>query len=196
DSVRRAIRKAEKAGITLESSSSEKAIRDYYVLHCQTRRHHGLPPQPIAFFLNIQSHILNRGMGTVISARLNNRLIASAIFFLFGTESIYKFGASDRDHLPLRANNLVMWTGIQWCARQGAQVFQMGRTSLANEGLRRFKLGWGTTETRTQYFKFDLRQNTFVTDKDDTVGFHTRVFQAMPVILSRLVGSVLYRHIA
>jgi hypothetical protein len=193
-SVRRAIRKAESAGLTVEISTSPKAIREFYSLHCQTRREHGVPPQPFRFFRNIQKEVLAKNLGAVISAKEKDRPVASAVFFRFGDEAIYKFGASDRTCLHLRGNNLVMSEAIKWCASQGSKVLNFGRTSLNNEGLRRFKLGWGAKESRIQYFRYDLRTNAYVQEQDRSSGWHSRFFRNMPLFMSRLCGMVLYRH--
>lgn len=195
-SVRRAIRKAEKADLTVEIARTQDAVRDYYALHCLTRKHHGLPPQPLGFFLNIHKWILSQDMGMVISARHNRRTVASAVYFHAGTEAIYKYGASDPAFLELRGNNLVMWEAIKWCAANGIKTLDFGRSSFANEGLRRYKLGWGTEESQIHYFKYDLRSSGFVKDKDEAHGWHNRVFRALPVSLSRAIGAGLYRHVA
>ncbi|HET7625801.1 MAG TPA: GNAT family N-acetyltransferase [Verrucomicrobiae bacterium] len=195
-SVQRAVRKAERSGLIVEISTKPDAVREYYSLHCQTRKRHGLPPQPFRFFRNIHEEIIARGMGFVISAKVKNRVAASAIFFHYGAKAIYKFGASDPALLDFRANNLVMWEAIQWCARAGKKTLDFGRTSLANEGLRRFKLGWGAVEHRINYFKYDFQKNTFVTDRDEVYGWHNRVFHVMPTSAARLVGALLYKHIA
>ena len=156
-SVRRAIRKAEKCGLEIGISNSLEAVREYYSLHCKTRRHHGLPPQPFTFFLNIHRHVLSQNMGMIVSAKHQQRPVASAVFFHTGAEAIYKFGASDPAFQELRANNLVMWEAIQWCVRNGKKILDFGRTSLANEGLRRYKLGWAAEERRIDYYRFDFR---------------------------------------
>jgi len=49
-SVRRAIRKAEKSGVTVMVSRELDAMKIFYSLQCKTRRKHGLPPQPFSFF--------------------------------------------------------------------------------------------------------------------------------------------------
>jgi hypothetical protein len=195
-SVRRAIRKAEKSGVTVEISQSLEAVQDYYELHCQIRKQHGVPPQPFRFFRNIQEHVLQKNLGIVVSARLDGRVVASAIFLHSGAHAIFKFGASDTASQNLRGNNLVMWQAIQWFAARGIQTLDFGRTSVANEGLRRFKLGWNTEERSIHYYKFDLRKDAFVTQGDDAHGWHGHVFRALPVRLSRWTGSVLYKHVA
>ncbi len=67
-SARQAVRKAEKDGVTVEVSQSAEAVRDFYNLQCLTRKRHGLPPQSLGFFLNIQRHILSQNQGMVVLA--------------------------------------------------------------------------------------------------------------------------------
>jgi lipid II:glycine glycyltransferase (peptidoglycan interpeptide bridge formation enzyme) len=112
-----------------------------------------------------------------------------------GNKAIYKFGASDTAYQDLRGNNLVMWEAIKRCARDGCESADFGRTSVTNEGLRRFKLGWGATERTIEYFKYDLRKRSFVTDSDKASGWHNLVFRSMPPFVSRLAGTFLYKHL-
>jgi hypothetical protein len=195
-SVRRAIRKAGKQGLAVEISADARGVREFYALQCRTRRKHGLPPQPFKFFQNLQSWILSEGRGIIMLARLGARAVAGSIFLHIGQQAIYKFGASDETMLELRGNDMIMWEGMKYFAAKGFRTLHLGRTSLANHGLRRFKLGWGAHEFMIDYFKYDLRRNEFVRDRDNALGWHNRIFAALPLSLSRLLGSVLYRHVA
>lgn len=195
-STRRAIRKAEKSGLTVTVSGGLEAVKTFYALHCKTRHRHGLPPQPFVFFNSIWRHILSRNMGMVVTAHCQERPVAASVYFQTGTRAVYKFGASDDGFQQLRGPNLVMWEAIKRLARHGIKTLDMGRTSLDNEGLRRFKLNWGAREYKIEYVKYDLRQNNFVTETDAATGWHNRVFRTLPLGLSRMIGSVLYRHLA
>lgn len=195
-SARRAVRKAEKDGVTVEILRSEAALRDFYLLQCLTRRRHGLPPQPLKFFLNIWRHVIAHNQGFVALARWRGVAVAAAVFLFLGGRAIYKFGASDFRCQHLRPNNLAMWAGIQWLATHGAVTLSLGRTSLANEGLRRFKLNLGAVERRLEYVKFDLRRNSFRIETDHAAGWHNRIFRRLPLSLSRGVGAFLYQHCA
>jgi hypothetical protein len=194
--VRRAVRKAEKSGVTVEISQSLAAMKVFYSLHCKTRRKHGLPPQPFVFFQNIFEHILSKKQGMIAIASWRERPVAASVYFQLGARAVYKYGASDEAFQHLRGANLVMWEAVKWHARQGATTLHLGRTSLGNEGLRRFKLGWGAREQTIEYVKFDLRKNRFVTQTDEATGWHNRVFNLLPMGLSRLIGAALYRHCA
>jgi hypothetical protein len=193
-SVRRAVRKAAKEGVSVEISQSLEATRSFHGLQCLTRKKHGLPPQPWAFFVNIHRYILSENRGMIATASHRGRKIAASVYFFMGGRAVYKFGASDAAFLPLRGNNLVMWEAIQWLAQKGIKQLHLGRTSLANDGLRQFKLNLGAHEEKIEYVKFDLQQNRFVTESDGVSGWHNAVFRKMPVFASRLAGRMLYRH--
>lgn len=193
---RSAIRKAAKSGVTVEFCQSLDAVRIFYALQCKTRRKHGLPPQPFRFFQNIHNHILSQSRGFIVLARYQQAPVAAAVFFHWEKKAIYKYGASDETFQHVRANNLVMWEAIKWYAQHGFEELDFGRTSLANDGLRRFKLGWGTEEHRIEYVRYDRRAGGFVTVKDEASGWHNRVFRALPCFLSRQIGAVLYKHVA
>jgi hypothetical protein len=195
-SVRRAIRKSEKSGVTVNAEQSLEAIKIFYSLQCQTRRKHGLPPQPFAFFQNIWRQIVSKDLGMIVVARNQNAPVAASVYFQWGAHAIYKFGASDESFQQLRGANLVMWEAIKQMARRGAKKLNLGRTSVGNEGLRRFKLGWGAEEEKIEYVKYDFRRGAFVTEKDETTGWHNHLFRALPLSVSRMAGAVLYRHCA
>ena len=193
-SVRRAVRKAEKDGVTVEVLQSLEAMKIFYDLQCLTRKRHGLPPQPWGFFLNIHRHILSQNLGLIAVASHGGKKIAASIYFYLGGRAIYKYGASDFAQQHLRGTNLVMWAAMKWLAANGAKTLDLGKTSLANEGLRRFKLNLGARERTVEYVKFDLRREVFVTEPDGVTGWHNKVFSAMPMWASRVAGQLLYRH--
>lgn len=195
-SVRRAIRKAEKLGLTVEILKDLEALREFYALQCRTRKKHGLPPQPLRFFLKIHEHILSREKGIIVLARQGRRTVAGALFFHFGEQAIFKYGASNEAQQGLRGNDLVMWEAIKHYAGHGFKILNLGRTSLANEGLRRFKLAWGAREHVIEYMRYDLKMRAFVAGKDNAFGWYNRAFRSLPIGVSRLIGALVYRHAA
>src|SRR5215471_3066809 len=52
-SVRRAISKAERCEVSAVAVRNHQAAGDFYQLHVETRRRHGVPPQSASFFRNI-----------------------------------------------------------------------------------------------------------------------------------------------
>lgn len=195
-SVRRCLKKFQGGPMSVTVGTSLEDVRRYYELHCLTRRRQGSPPQPWLFFSNIQAELLARGMGYVVLASLESKPIAGAVFLHMGRRAMYKFGASDLSFQHLRPNHGVMWTGLRHGARIGCVSMDLGRTSLDNDGLRRFKSGWGSLETRQVYHCLDVGSNSWRRLVDRTTGWQTHVFRRSPVWLSRLVGQWVYRYAA
>lgn len=194
-SVRRAIRKADRSEVNAVAVHSRQAVGDFYELHVETRRRHGLPPQSASFFRNIYEHIIKPGVGFIVLARRGSRTIAAAIFFRFGNNAIYKYGASDKKFQEFRANNLVMWHGIQYLVRIGVEKLHFGRTECENDGLRRFKLSWGTQEEIINYYRVDPSGRQCFTPARRDSGFHKKVFGRLPLMFNKVAGSIIYPHL-
>jgi hypothetical protein len=192
-SSRRNIRHAEKAGVEVRLSHARDALADFYRLHCLTRQRHGLPPQPWSFFSKIHEHVIARDHGFVALGVHEGRTIAGAVYFHFQDRALYKYGASDRIHQHLRANNLIMWEAIRWFSCNGFRSLHFGRTEPENQGLLQFKRGWGTEEGRVAYYKLNIRENAFAAARNDTTSY--LAFKLLPIPVLRLAGSVLYRHV-
>ena len=194
--TRRAVRKAERSGLTIEVSDGSDATRAFYELSCTTRKRHGLPPQPFAFYENIRRHVLAAKKGQIVLARYDREPVAAAMFFHGPKTAIMKFAASDLRYQHLRINNLVMWEAMKHYGRAGFATMDFGRTSLWNDGLRSFKLRWGALEHQINYHRFDFRQAQFIHSPDTAAGWQVRIFQYMPIPLSKIAGAIFYKHMA
>lgn len=193
--VRTSIRKAQASNLRIEFGTDIEAMTGFYLLHCLTRQRHGLPPQPFRFFENIVRHVLAKEHGMVVSTFLGAKRIAAAVFLHNRREAVFKFGASDYSFQRLRPNNLVVWEAIRHYAGNGYSVLHLGRTSLANEGLRRFKRGFGGGEELIEYYKYDLRKRSFVCGFDHSEGPAGGIFRWLTLPALRMVGRLLYPHL-
>jgi hypothetical protein len=210
-SCRRAVKKAERAGVEIEIASDMEALGAFYGLHCRTRRKHGLPPQPFSFFESIGKELVNIGAGFVALARVGGgryadgrptrhgrvhrgELVAGAVILLHGDRAVYKFGASDESRLGCRPNNLVLWKSILHCRARGCRQFEFGRTDIANEGLRRFKLSFGATEYPVDYYLVGKSRAANRSVKCGQ-GWHNIVFRNAPLFANRWLGALLYPHL-
>lgn len=188
------IRKAKKEGVVVLFSSTLEAVRSFYNINCITRQHHGLPPQPYSFFEKLQSNVLSKGNGFVVLASHGGKIIAGIVCLHFGKKAHYKYGASLREYQNLRPNNLILWEAIRWYQKEGFESFCFGRTELANEGLRRFKLGFGAREYDISYVRYGLKEREYCRRKPTGSGILSRAMQRTPVSILKKVGEVLYRH--
>jgi Acetyltransferase (GNAT) domain len=192
---RRAVRKAVRNGLSVQVTRNREAILEFYRLHAQTRKRHGLPPQPLSFFLSIHDAAIKSGFGFVVMASAGAHPAAAAVFFQLEKRAVYKFAASDARFHGLRGNNLVLWEGIRYLAENGAEELDFGRTALNHNGLRRFKLGWASNEETINYFKFETARSTGPTVLEATADFHCAVFEKLPLALNCLAGALVYPHL-
>ena len=191
-----AIKKAISDGqLQMVLSESEDALRDFYRLNSITRKRHGLPPQPWYYFKKLYDLLISRGHGFIVQASVENKVIASGVFLHFGHDAVYKYGASDVEYQQLRPNNLVVWEAIKWYCRRGYKTFDFGRTEPENEGLRIFKSGWNTKETKVNYFRYDLGRSAFIQNGTGINPLYTKLMHKLPVPVLELMGRVLYRHV-
>ncbi|GIX49832.1 MAG: hypothetical protein KatS3mg132_026 [Limisphaera sp.] len=190
--ARRNLRKAETSGLRVEIATSATAMADYYQLHCLTRRRHGLPPQPWRFFENIERCLLREDLGMVVLVRKDQTVVAGAVFLHYGRQAVYKFGASDMSAQQWRPNNLAMWTAMRYYSLRDFARLHLGRTSVGNEGLRRFKTGLGGREEPLPVYCLHPVTGRSLPRADRTEGLHTMIFRRLPLACLRWAGRVLY----
>ena len=187
---RRGITKAIRQGVVVERRTDEDALRRFYPLHLATRRRQGLPTPSKRFILDL-SQLFDAGLGFVMLARQHGRDIAGAVFLTTGATLMYQLGASDVRFLRSNPNNLLLREAIRWGCETGHQTLHFGRTDLDNEGLRRFKRGWGTDESTLHCCRFG---SPIQTSSGRSRKVLSRAISGGPPILGRLVGAAYYRH--
>lgn len=194
--VRTPIRRAQEAGVNIGFEASPDSLGTFYDLLCQTRRKHGLPPQPFGFFVEIHKHLITQGKGCIALARAGDFCVAAGLFLHFGKQAIHKFGASSQGFQPTGSNQLLLWEVMRRYQSQGFDSLDLGRTSIANAGLRLYKQGFGASERLLYYVRYDFRKNQFVTDRDKVYGWFNHVFGRFPLPALRLAGRILYPHLS
>jgi hypothetical protein len=190
---RRNIKTAEKKGVCIRKGTDREHIAIFYQLHLETRRHQGTPIQPWRFFESV-ARLIAQGFGFVLLAYKNDVCLAGAVFLHHRQTLIYKYGASRRDALELRPNNLLFANAIRWGAEHAYRVFDLGRTDLTNTGLRDFKSKWGAIEMPLAYSSLPPMDCQFTTSALMTT--MQTVIRHSPGWICRVIGELLYRHVA
>lgn len=196
DNTRRNIKKAIRSQISFEICNSPSALEDFYNMNCYTRRRHGLPPQPLKFFRNLYDFVLINNKGFIGISKFGGKSIAGAVFLLIGQKALYKYGASLIEYQNLRPNNLLMWESIKYLKDQGFSELNFGRTELENIGLRRFKISWGSKEKILNYYRYELGKTSNINTSAKTFSQGSMLLNKFPIIVLKLIGKILYKHIA
>lgn len=192
--VQQRIRKAEQAAVAVRRGETRADMDVFYRLHVMTRQRLGVPVQPKRFFNLLWQRLVEHGLAFLLTAYTGRVPIASAIFLVSNGTVIYKHSASDRAYWHLRPNNLVLWRAIQWGCEHGCHTFDLGRSDLADEGLRSFKGGWGATEKALVY-------STIANKPPRPHGQAiprglSLAIRHSPPLVCRAIGELLYAHSA
>jgi CelD/BcsL family acetyltransferase involved in cellulose biosynthesis len=186
----RAMRKAKRVGVSVRITQSPDDLSELYGLHWQTRRRQGVPVQPRRFFEAIWARLIERDLGFVVLAAVDDRPIAAAMFLAWNGHLIYKFGASDARYWALRPNNLVMWTAIELACARGYRLLDFGKTELNNQGLREFKRRWDALETPLTYSRISAKPPRASSGLPGQV--LSQLIKRSPRIICRATGELLY----
>jgi CelD/BcsL family acetyltransferase involved in cellulose biosynthesis len=195
--VRRNIRRAQRAGVTVRTGDTETDVtRIFYRLHVRTRHRLGVPVQPLRYFRLLWRRVLQPGLGIVLIAELDGVPVASGVFLAAGSTCVYKYGASDERRWSARPNHLVFWEAIRWATAQGCRRFDFGRTDLDDRGLREFKSRWGTEERKLTYSVLADAPSRTGTRHGGLPAPIRAAIRRGPRIVPRVAGELLYRYTA
>jgi lipid II:glycine glycyltransferase (peptidoglycan interpeptide bridge formation enzyme) len=192
DSIQRRVHHANRSGLIEKTGRSVKLLQDFYNLLVLTRHRHQLPPQPYVWFRN-----LVQCLGEELEIRIaykEDAPIASILTLRFRDMVYYKYGCSDTKFNHLGATPLLLWKSITEAKSNGATVFDLGRTELANTGLITFKNHWACKPQGLLYWKFPSSP-TEMASFEWKLRLMKRVFSLMPNRVLTLTGKFLYPHI-
>jgi hypothetical protein len=115
-------RKAERAGVSVVRASGRDGVEPLYALHLETCRRTGEVPLLLEYF----EATVASGHFQVFLAMLDGRVIAAQSLALYGGRALFNVSASVDEGLRLGANNLVIWTALQWLVDAGAEAYELG----------------------------------------------------------------------
>lgn len=151
DCVRRRIRHAEKQNVTVTEGRDPESIKQFFGLLVKTRRRHGVPPQPLAWFENL---IECMGQSATIHlAHKDGQTVATILTLRYGKTIYYKYGASDARFHDLGGIPYLLWHAIKKAIHDRLEELDMGRSDCDNPGLIQFKERWGATRSSLVYWE-------------------------------------------
>jgi len=191
-STQRAIGRAEREGLSYEAGTSERLLSSFYGLLRLTRRRHGLPPQPLAWFWNLAA-CLRDGLAIHVASK-DGLPVAGILTLSFKKTMVYKYGGSDATHHRLGGMPLLFWRAIQEAQAKGIEELDLGRSDLDQPGLVAFKDHLGATRTTLTYCTCPERRTGSAHD-GPIARAARRVVAHLPDAALDLTGRLLYKHL-
>jgi lipid II:glycine glycyltransferase (peptidoglycan interpeptide bridge formation enzyme) len=187
--IQNKIRRAEKEGLEYEVGSSDQMLREFYRLLILTRRRHGLPPQPLAWFRNLRDCFA--GSFRVRVAKKDGRPLASILTLQHKQSLVYKYGGSDARFHHLGPMPWLFWRAVQEAKEQSLHEFDLGRSDLTDHGLIAFKNHLGASAAALTNYRYP-REAARVSFDGLTL---RRSCEYLPSSILRAAGTLLYRHV-
>jgi hypothetical protein len=188
--VQRKIRRAEREGLVYEDGRSEALLRQFYRLLIRTRRRHGVPTQPLAWFRNLVDCL-----GEALKIRMvcqGERPVAAILTLQYKNTLVYKYGASDAALHHLGGMPVLFWRTIQEAKRLGAEELDLGRSDVEDRGLIDFKRHLGAEHFQLHYYRYPPRPVSRATGW--TKSFASKMCARLPISIYA-ASSFFYRHL-
>lgn len=148
---RRNIKKADKAGVEVATSTAPGDLAAFHALYAETAARDGFTPRPLAYFDTMMRELGAEDPGRIrlYLARHAGQLVAATIWVRVGEHAWYSYGASSTEHREVRGSNAIQWRMIRDALHEGAGVYDLrGITDTLDPadphaGLVQFKVGTG-----------------------------------------------------
>lgn len=122
---RRAVRKAQSAGIEL-IATDEKSVASYYELAEISASRTGESLSPLLYYEDIWSALSDKGHCKIIYALSEGRKVAALWLLIYKGAAHFMGGVSDPTYLPMRVNDYLHWSSIVWAKHQGLMYYRLG----------------------------------------------------------------------
>jgi FemAB-related protein (PEP-CTERM system-associated) len=191
--LRNQIRKAERSELK-SSIGGIKELDGFYEVFVQNMRDLGTPVYGRRWFEEILSTFSESAI--VCSVKQGARVIGAAIAVTYRDTFEVPWASSLRECRALCPNNQLYWSLIQQAIQAGYKRFDFGR-STPNEGTYKFKEQWGAKPVPLFWEYWTAKQEGLPDLSPKNPKFHlaTKVWQHLPVWLTRSVGPHIVRHI-
>ena len=137
--VQKALRQAERMGITVRETDGEAEMAYFYKLYLAEMKRFGSTPKPYSLLRHLQISPIGR----FIVAEIDDQIISAILYLHFNSRVRLWCQASDREFLKYRASNAVIDYAVQWSCRNGCLSVDFGASPPESKGLIAYKEDWG-----------------------------------------------------
>jgi FemAB-related protein (PEP-CTERM system-associated) len=192
-SVRNQIRKAERAGLTVECGGADK-LPSFYEAFSTRMRDLGSPVHAPGFLKAAVDAFDDRAR--VVLIRKGRTTVGGLVGLAFKDTLTVPWASCLTEYLPMCPNMLLYWETLRAACNEGLHAFDFGRSSRGS-GTYRFKRQWGAQEKPLFWYTIPVaaRRHAPVLDGGKAAAFLATVWQRVPLSVTRLVGPSIRRYL-
>ena len=185
-SVRNQVRKAERAGLSVEFGGTER-LDEFYSLFAARMRDLGSPVHGREFFRATLDEFGNRARVALV--RKGQTTVGGLIALAFKDILAVPWASCAKEYFALCPNMLLYWETIRAGCRDGFQRFDFGR-STRGSGTYGFKRQWGAVESPLFWYTIPIgrRQSRPAGQGGRTAARLVGLWRHMPLSFTRRVG--------
>ena len=185
---RKAIKNAAEHGIVVKDIS-EKEMPEFYKLYLKNMRAFGSPPYSKRFFSNFFKHMVNNGLGKVIGAYYNQKLISALVGYCYKERIHIIISVSDDKFLSYRPNEAVHWHFIKYAIANNYKYFDFGRVR-EGSGQFRFKKEWGCELKDLNHYYLLIKAKQIPHIDPDNIRYKLiiKIWKRLPIKATKVLG--------
>jgi FemAB-related protein (PEP-CTERM system-associated) len=190
--VRNQVRKGQKCGLTVAWGGAE-LLGEFHTVFSRNMRDLGTPSYGRSLFASVLQHFPQQAEVCVV--RSGERPVAASLLLHGKGVTEVPSASALREYNLTCANMLLYWQLLERAVRRGQSVFDFGRSS-ADSNTFRFKKQWGA-EPWPATWQYYVRHGNIAAVRPDNprYGRMIRLWQRLPVALTRLIGPPIVRGI-
>jgi FemAB-related protein (PEP-CTERM system-associated) len=186
------VRKGQKNGLHVVWGGQE-LLADFYAVFSRNMRDLGTPVYGRELFRGVLEHFPGRAEYCVV--RADDQPVAAALLLHGWGVSKVPSASSLRAYNHTNANMLMYWHLLERAIGRGQTVFDFGRCS-ANSRTYHFKKQWGAEAVPAEW-QYYVRSGTAADLRRENPRYDwaVRLWQRLPVVVTRLIGPRIVRGI-
>jgi hypothetical protein len=122
----RAIRKANRSGVTCVEGNGLKALESFYRAYESSHLRSRSAKRPFTFFRKMYENLVEKGWMKTFLALHEGRPIASVLLLCYKNVLTYFAGGIDYSAQQLRPHNLLFWETLRWAQQEGLGWYEIG----------------------------------------------------------------------
>jgi FemAB-related protein (PEP-CTERM system-associated) len=191
--IRNQVRKAQKAGLTVEEGRGE-LVDDFYAVFSRNMRDLGTPVFPTRMFTETLRLFPD---ARIFVVRLGRRPVAAGVALRWRDTLLVPWASSLREFRHLCANMLLYWAFLESAIGSGVHTFDFGRSTIGG-GTHQFKQQWGAQDVPLcwQYVLLTRESAPDHGTTNPTFGRVTSAWSRLPLWLTNRVGPAIVRHLS
>jgi serine/alanine adding enzyme len=144
-SARQRVRSAEKKGIKVVEADDDATVDAAYRLLVDVYRRARVPLVSPTMFAAARAELHARGMLRIVTAQLDERVVAARFLLLHKSRIVDWYAGSDRSFASYSPTEYLVWEVLRWGREHGYEVFDFGGAGRPDEpyGPREFKSKFG-----------------------------------------------------